>query len=139
MELADLVCRRARSKGVMGWVVSAGFQGADFDYPTGFYRQMKMPIATNITKHVYETAKQLFERYWDGSPVRKVAVTLSSLVSDREYQLTLFDDRERLGRLERTVDAIRDRFGDTAVMRAASVTEAGQAKRRSIMIGGHYK
>jgi DNA polymerase-4 len=70
---------------------------------------------------------------------RKVAVTLSSLVSDREYQLTLFDDRERLGRLERTVDAIRDRFGDTAVMRAASVTEAGQAKRRSIMIGGHYK
>jgi DNA polymerase-4 len=139
LELSDLVCRRSRYKGQMGWVVSAGAQGADFDYPTGFYRQAKLPDPTDITKYVYEAACQIFEKHWDGSPVRKVGVTLSSLVKADTYQLTLFDDSERLRKLERETDLIRDRFGDTAIMRASSLTNAGQAERRSKMIGGHWK
>ncbi|MFD0677550.1 MULTISPECIES: DNA polymerase IV [unclassified Paenibacillus] len=139
LELSDLVCRRSRCKGQMGWVVSAGAQGADFDYPTGFYRQSKLPDPTDITKYVYEAACRIFEKHWDGSPIRKVGVTLSSLVPADSYQLTLFDDSERLRKLERETDLIRDRFGDTAIMRASSLTNAGQAERRSKMIGGHWK
>ncbi|TDG00167.1 DNA polymerase IV [Paenibacillus piri] len=139
LELSDLVCRRCRCKGQMGWVVSAGAQGADFDRPTGFYRQSKLPDPTDITKHVYGAAHRIFEKHWDGSPIRKVGVTLSSLVPADTYQLTLFDDSERLRQLERETDSIRDRFGDTAIMRASSLTRAGQAERRSQMIGGHWK
>jgi DNA polymerase IV len=34
---------------------------------------------------------------------------------------------------------IKDRYGDDAIMRASSLTEAGQARERAKMIGGHYK
>ncbi|WP_281887757.1 DNA polymerase IV [Paenibacillus sp. YYML68] len=139
LELSDEVCRRCRSKGYAGWVVSAGAQGADFDRPSGFYRQMKLHDPTNLTREVYEAAKTLFYKHWDGLPIRKAGVTLSQLTDAGEYQLTLLDDREKTRKLERTTDQIKSRFGTTAILRASSLLQAGQARERSIKIGGHYK
>jgi DNA polymerase-4 len=139
LELSELVCQRCRTKGYMGWVVSVGCQGADFDRPTGFSRQMKMPDPTNITMEVYNIAKGLFKKHWDGLPVRKVGVTLSELANDDEYQLLLFSNREKVRALEKVTDAIKLKYGDSAIMRAVSGTNAGQAKDRSGKIGGHYK
>lgn len=138
-ELSELVCQRTRAKGYMGSVVSVGCQGADFDNPSGFYRQMKLPDPTNLTDDVFHAAKTLFTRHWDGLPVRKVAVNLSQLVSDQEYQLTLFDDRETKLALETTTDQIKTKYGNAAIMRASSLKPAGQASDRAKKIGGHYK
>lgn len=139
LELCELVCQRCRTKGYMGQVVNVGCQGADFDRPTGFSRQMKIEDPTNITDEVYRAACMLFRRHWNGLPVRKIGVSLTGLTSSEEYQLTLFDDRERKMALERTTDWIKQKYGDTAIMRATSLKEAGQAKDRSRKIGGHYK
>jgi len=139
LELSEEVCRRSRAKGYMGRVVSAGAQGADFDRPAGFYRQTTLPDPTNITNEVYRAARELFYRHWDGLPVRKIGVTLSGLATDREYQLTLFGDREKWRRLERVTDGIKRRFGGTAILRASSLLEGSQARDRSVKIGGHYK
>lgn len=139
LELSELVCQRSRSKGLMGQVVSAGCQGADFDRPTGFYRQMKMAHSTNLTEEVYEVACRIFEKFWDGQPVRKVGISLTGLTSDETYQMTVFPDRERKMALEKATDEIKHRFGNAAIMRASSATSSGQAKERSKKIGGHYK
>ncbi|WP_372007824.1 DNA polymerase IV [Paenibacillus chitinolyticus] len=139
LELSELVCQRCRAKGCQGQVVSVGCQGADYDHPSGFYRQMKLADPTQLTDTVYETAQLLFRKHWDGLPVRKVGVTLGDLVPDDQYQLLMFGDQERKIALERTTDTIRQRFGSTAIMRAVSATPAGQAKDRSHKIGGHYK
>ncbi|GKS10105.1 hypothetical protein YDYSY3_11050 [Paenibacillus chitinolyticus] len=139
LELSELVCRRCRAKGCQGQVVSVGCQGADYDHPSGFYRQMKLADPTQLTDTVYETAQLLFRKHWDGLPVRKVGVTLGDLVPDDQYQLLMFGDEERKIALERATDTIRQRFGSTAIMRAVSATPAGQAKDRSHKIGGHYK
>jgi DNA polymerase-4 len=139
LELAEEVCRRSRFKGYMGRVVSVGAQGADFDRPTGFYRQTTLPDSTNITREVYQAANRLFAEHWDGLPVRKVSVTLSGMTGDQEYQLTLFGDREKIRSLERTTDEIKQKYGYTAILRASSMLQAGQAKERSMKIGGHYK
>lgn len=139
LELSEEVCRRCRAKGYAGWVVSAGAQGADFDRPTGFYRQLKLPDPTNITREVYETARHLFYRFWDGQPIRRAGVTLSQLTDANSYQLTLFGDREKVRSLEKATDVIKARYGSTAILRASSLLESGQAKERSAKIGGHYK
>lgn len=139
LELAELVCQRCRAKKYMGRVISVGCQGADYDRPTGFYRQMKLPDPTNLAEDVYSAATLLFKRHWNGLPVRKVGVTLSELTSDDQYQLILFDDREKKITLAHTIDEIKQRYGDAAIMRAVSITEAGQARDRSDKIGGHYK
>lgn len=139
LELAELVCQRCRQKGYMGWVVSVGCQGADFQRPTGFFRQMKLDEPTNLTDEVYRTAVKLFEKHWDGLPIRRIAVTLSELVPDKEYQLRLFDNLERKINLEKTLDQIKQRYGNASIMRAASLKAAGLAKDRAKKIGGHYK
>jgi DNA polymerase-4 len=139
LELTELVCRRCREKGRMGSVVAVGCTGADFDRPSGFYRQMKLPDATHVTNQVYAAVRTLFRRHWDGRPVRRVGVSVSQLVDDGEYQLSLFDPTEKYRSLEKATDRIKSRFGDTAIMRAVSLTAAGQARDRARKIGGHYK
>ncbi|WP_336772567.1 DNA polymerase IV [Paenibacillus sp. MMO-58] len=139
LELSEEVCRRSRAKGYMGSVVAAGAQGADFDHPTGFFRQMTVPDPTNITKEVFAAARTLFYAHWDRLPVRKLGVTLSKLVPDDQYQLTLFGNREKERKLDRVTDAIRHKFGTTSILRASSLLESAQARERSVKIGGHYK
>lgn len=139
LDICTEVCRRARKKGLMGSVVSVGVSGADFDHPTGFHRQIKLPDPTNITVDVYEVAKELFHKHWDGFPVRRVGVSLSDLSNDDTYQLSLFDDKEHKRAIDKVMDDIKDRFGDIAILRASSLTTAGQAVDRAAKIGGHYK
>ncbi|MBD2871433.1 DNA polymerase IV [Paenibacillus arenilitoris] len=140
LELTELVCQRCRGKGFMGHVVSVGCMGADYDRPSGFSRQMKMADPTNVTNQVYRAAVELLVRHWDGMPVRKVGVSLSQLSADDEYQLSLFDrDREKTMALERATDAIKRKYGDATILRAVSITPAGQAQHRARKIGGHYK
>ena len=139
LELSEEVGRRARVKGFMGSVVSCGCRGADFDHPTGFHRQMKLPLVTNHGPDISAAARQLFHQHWDGQPVRSIGVTLTGLGSAEEYQVDLFRDRESEIRLDRTMDAIKNRYGPASIMRATSITPAGLARDRAAKIGGHYK
>ncbi|SDD97898.1 DNA polymerase-4 [Paenibacillus sp. UNCCL117] len=139
LELAEEVCRDCRRKGYMGWVVSVNCMCSPYEAPTGFSRQMKLPDPTNHTNTVFEAVKLLFYRFWDKMPVRRVGVTLSGLVDDQDYQLTLFEDQVKSRALDKVTDCIKDRYGSAALMRASSLTASGQALERSQKIGGHYK
>ncbi|HEU5141473.1 MAG TPA: DNA polymerase IV [Bacillales bacterium] len=139
LELCEEVCYRARSTGVMGITISAGASGASFNHPTGFHRQVTLMNATNNTMDVFRAAWSLFVEFWDRQPVRRVGVNLSNLCNDRDIQLDLFDDRSRKRQIGYAMDSIKDRFGKTAIIRAVSLTESGQAIERSAKIGGHYK
>jgi DNA polymerase-4 len=139
LELAALVCQRSRQKGYLGNVVHAGAQGADFDKPEGFSRQMKLQDPTNVTKEVYAGAKNVFEKHWTGYPVRKLWVSLSSLQSDEVVQLTLFGEREKQMAVENTVDRIQERFGSNSIFLASSLKHTSQQQSLSKKIGGHSK
>lgn len=139
LELSELVCRRLRKLKVHGAVVSVGCQGASFDIPTGFSRQSTMGDPTNATQLVYEAATALFQQHWDGQPVRRIHLSLSGLSDESQYQLTLFESRPQYRELERATDALKNKYGDTIIGRAASFTDAGQLKDRAGKIGGHYK
>ncbi len=139
LELTEEVCRDCRRKGYMGWVVTVSCMCSPYDDPTGFSRQMKMPDPTHNTNAVFRAAKMLFYRYWDKMPVRRVGITLSNLVDDQGYQLTLFEDQVKSRQLDKATDQIKDRYGSAAIVRASSLTASGQALERSRKIGGHYK
>jgi DNA polymerase-4 len=137
LELSEEVCRRCRFHGVMGRVLSVGCTGAGFSF--GFSRQTTLLMPTQVTNHVYRAAKKLFHKFWDGRPIRQLSIALGGLVRDDVYQLEFDDDRETYRALERTTDAIKERFGSSAIVRAVSVAEGGQAYSRAAKIGGHYK
>ncbi len=139
LELCEEVCRRARRHGLMGRTVHVGCRGADFSLPTGFHRQAGMPEATHDASTLFRHAWRVFEKFWDGKPVRSLGVTLANLQDDRTVQLSLFEDRDRQMRLGAAMDEIRSRFGPTAILRASSLVPAGQARERAVKIGGHAR
>ncbi|MNY09309.1 DNA polymerase IV [compost metagenome] len=139
LDICSEVCRRLRRKNLMGNVVSIGVSGADFDHPTGFHRQVKLYDPTNVTLEVYKVVKKLFHEHWDKQPVRRLGISISGLSSADTYQVSMFNNHEQLSKVDRVMDEIKDKFGDIAILRASSLTKAGQAIDRSGKIGGHYK
>jgi len=139
LELCTEVARRCRNKGYMGTTVSCGVRGTDFDAPTGFHRQMTLPVPTNFDMDIFTTAYELFLRHWDRQPVRSLGVSLTNLQASDCYQIDLFDNYLERERLNHALDAIWNKYGRTAIFRASSLTQAGQAFERARKIGGHYK
>jgi DNA polymerase-4 len=134
-ELCCIVGRRARQKGVIGYVVALSCATNE----GGFSRQLTMQRPTNIDDELFEYAKHLFYKHWNKQPVGRLSVDLSGLEEEEVLQLDLFDDRNKKINMLKVMDSIKDRYGDDAIMRASSLTEAGQARERAKMIGGHYK
>jgi nucleotidyltransferase/DNA polymerase involved in DNA repair len=139
LELTEEICRDSRRNGYMGSVVSVSCMCSPYETPTGFSRQIKLPEPTNNTNKVFTSVKTLFYRFWDHMPVRRLGVTLSGFVDASTYQLSFFEDQERDRALDLVTDSIKERFGSAAIVRASSITDAGQALERSKKIGGHYK
>lgn len=139
LELSEEVARRARSHNCMGHTVSVSARGGDFDRPTGFHRQTTLSSPTNFGMDIFKPAFQLFRMHWDGLPIRSVGVALSQLQPADHYQLSLFDMTLKKERLSRAMDIIYAKYGPAAIVRAASLTDAGQAYDRAKKIGGHYK
>ena len=58
---------------------------------------------------------------WDGkTPLRQLGVQVTQLLDGRFRQYSLFDegDYDRLEKLDTAVDAIREKFGEKAIVRA---------------------
>jgi DNA polymerase V len=52
-------------------------------------------------------------------------------------QLSFFEDRTKKRALAQVMDAIRDKFGPNALLRAVSYTSGSVARIRNGYIGGH--
>ncbi|GAF67161.1 DNA polymerase IV [Bacillus sp. TS-2] len=140
LELCEEVCRRARSRKVMGETVSLSISGASYEIPKGFHRQVKLEEPSNVTLELFQAASRLLDTFWENYPIRRLAVSLSSLSSDQNIQLSLFQkDRDQLLKVGYTMDSINSRFGKTTIRRATSFLPASQAKDRAAKIGGHYQ
>ncbi|MEN1761728.1 hypothetical protein AAIG11_14675 [Anoxynatronum sibiricum] len=83
-----------------------------------YRRQRALDTPTDITTHLWQHACRLFDEVWKGDPIRHLGVHVSELCSNDFCQLTIFDrDVDRLCRIDRTIDHLRDRFGTDAVFR----------------------
>lgn len=119
LALCETVAGRLRRDSVQVRVVSVGIRYGDLSHVS---HQKMLSGPTNLTVELYETACLLFAELWNGQPVRHLGVHTGQAAEESGYrQLSIFDeiDYEKLIRLDRTVDAIRGRFGADAVMRAA--------------------
>ena len=138
LEMCEDVAKRARSAGYVGRTISLGLSYSQAAMTKGFYRSKTIEEPTNDTMTLYAICKELLDTHFVGEPARQLSVRLSNVEQANSIQLDLFDtDKEKRQTLAHTVDTIRDKFGATAVLRAASYTEAGTAVARNRLVGGH--
>ena len=91
-------------------------------------RQTKLPRPTHNTMDLWETAMALYQtHHTGGAPVRSLSVKASGLapVEDME-QLSLFPEEQKAQRraaIDRTVDAIRAKYGYFSIRRAVALLD----------------
>lgn len=123
LALSETVAARLRADGVQISVIAVGIKSADFSYQS---HQRVLTFSTNITLEIYQTACALFDELWDKRPIRHLGVHTSGVCRENfSRQMSLFDgqDYEKLARLDLAVDAVRERFGADALMRAAFLNQ----------------
>ena len=121
LALAETVGKRLRRDAVRISVISVGIRASDLSYCS---HQKVLDVATNITNEIHKTACELFDELWRGQPIRHLGIHTSRVQEDDcMRQLFFFEDidYEKLIAVDKTVDAIRDRFGNDSVKRAVFV------------------
>jgi DNA polymerase-4 len=118
--IAESVASRCRRHHVAAGGVQLKLRYEGFETLT---RQMQLPHPTTDSQLILDAARRLLDRALEpGRAVRLIGITAISLADAQ--QLTLFEDGQRVQRLAEATDAVRDRFGDTAITRARLLREA---------------
>jgi|GEM_PF-6315904 len=119
-----MVDRRTRKNKCMGKTVSLVLRDNTFSW-LGRFRTLTR--YTDLAEDLYAAGLWLLDQHWGGVPVRMVGLSLAGLVSGHPVQSDIFSQSERLGRLARACDSIRNRFGEKVIKRASSLTRYGVA------------
>jgi DNA polymerase-4 len=118
LRLSDQVARRLRLDGYLGRIVSVKFRDASFKTTI---RQRALPDLTADETQIHKVATALFDEHWDGRPLRLVGVSMSGLVSGAGHQRELFEADAHRRQMTEAVDSLRDKFGDSALVRAGAL------------------
>ena len=118
--LADSVARRLREQGLKGRTIHFSVRDNSL---FSFTRQKTLGFYTNLTEEIAGEALSLFrEQYQWKRPVRSIGISVSDLEAGTICsQTSLFCDevkREKMERLDNTVDRLKARFGTFAVQPA---------------------
>jgi DNA polymerase-4 len=118
--LSDSVATRLRKHQLKCATLQVTIRDANFKT---IQRQKGLPLPTNLARELTEAALQLVEASWNLSqPVRMLTVTALNLTPEWQTveQLDLFAPetpkrRDKLERLEKTMDTIRRKYGKSAI------------------------
>ncbi len=121
LEQVEEVAERLRRHQLKARTITLKLRYGDFRTVT---RSATLREATNLTRPLWQTAERTFRRWQTRSagPLRLLGFAASGLQHERAGQQLLFADpeQEKLRRLDRIVDKIRDRYGKRAVRRGTT-------------------
>ena len=123
LSLCETVGMRLRRDSQAGSCVTVQLRTCEFSDSS---RQRQLGTATNVTQELYRAACEIFDSLWDGkTPLRQLGVQVTRLQSGGYRQYSLFDasQYDKLEKLDSTVDSIREKFGEGAIIRAAFVDD----------------
>ena len=134
LSLCETVAARMRKDGKCGSCISIHLRTNEFSHCS---HQMLLHGATNITTEIFDAACRVFDEAWDGvTPLRQLGVQMTRLSNEPYQQYDFFsgvspEQFERKLKLDETVDALRDKFGEDIIRRAKFAQNPG-----SHMAGG---
>lgn len=118
LSLAETVAARLRKHGKKAELVSVSIKNNELHTVS---HQTVLTAPSDITDEIYGAACRLFDELWDGSPIRHLGIHTGRLKEGQGRQLNIFDrtDYEKLEKLDAALDAIRNRHGKDAIIRAS--------------------
>ena len=124
-ELSEKVARHARADGLAGRVVTLKLRTTDFRILT---RRRTVAAPTQTAKTLFAVGRELLAKEANGRPYRLIGIGMAELVEADTMSRDFFADERRALAGEKTLDAIRARFGADAVISGRIFRAKGAAK-----------
>ena len=137
-ETIEVVCRRLRKNKKNAGIIGLGI-GYSIDVGGGFYHTVKVN-PTSDEDEFFFVCTNIFDKFYNGMPIRKVSIAAGSLTSDTSLQLNLFNNVEVVEdnkKLNETVDKIKEKYGNNSIIKASNLLSDSTAIDRNGKIGGH--
>lgn len=138
LNLADQVTRRLRRHRMMAQTVQITIRTPDMRTIT---RSKSLDTVTDQMDEVYREACELYHKHWRSQkPVRLLGITMQNLVTKEESALQLdlfeYDQQPKKEALTKTMDLLRDKYGESAVLTAGMLTDDPSALIRNHKVRG---
>lgn len=117
---SDVVARRLRKKHLVARTVSLKVRFSSF---LTVMRSLSFEEATNLQEDIEEAALRLLERIPRTEAVRLTGVTCSNLSPEIDSPSLFPDRRTALRKAARAVDAIQEKYGETAIRKGFYLEE----------------
>ena len=137
-ETIEVVCRRLRKNKKQAGIIGLEI-GYSIDVGGGFYHSVKVN-PTSDEDEFYFVCTNIFDKFYNDLPIRKVTIAAGGLVSDTSLQLNLFSNVEVVEdnkKLNETVDKIKEKYGNNSIIKASNLLADSTAIDRNGKIGGH--
>lgn len=125
LSLCETVASRIRADKAYIGVVSVSILSSEFHQVD---KQETLDTYTNVTEEIYHTAEKLFDKSWNGKPIRQLTVSTGKATKDISHQYNFLDNQkhEKLEKLNQAVDRIRYNYGEKAITRASLLKKSPQ-------------
>ena len=133
LTISEQVAYRLRKEKLYANTVNVQLRTKNFEDTS---HQKKLPEATDTTKQIYITAKELLhEMYRKGQEIRLVGVRVDNLTDKKDEQISLFNTNknEKQEKLDKVIDQLKNKYGYNSVTRATKmdVEDLVQFKKES--------
>lgn len=119
LAISEMIGLRIRDKKMCARVISVSIKEDNF---YSYRAQKKIQVPTNSTNTIYNISKELFNSMYQGKPLRRFSISVSDLVSDELFQLSLLEDfNEKDIEIDKAVDKIRNKYGYSSIKRLSFI------------------
>lgn len=138
-EMVDVITLRLRKNFKQTKCIGLGISYSK-ELDGGFYHTIKLDTPTDSGYEILSYCQLIFDKFYEYFPIRKVTVTCGNLVKKECIQLNLFENNliQKDKDINKTIDAIKDKYGKNSVLKAANLLKDSTAIERNKKTGGHF-
>ena len=120
LPLTEQTMHRLRKENMSATVVNIKIKTKEFKLLT---HQKKLAEATNSTKEVYKSAKELLKDILNNHSIRLIGIRVDGLVDNNQIQLSLFDveNNNKQKNLDKVMDIIKEKHGYNSIKRGGKI------------------
>jgi len=138
-EMVEVITSRLRKNKKTCHVIGFGI-GYSKSIGGGFYHSIKLDEHTDDETKIFATCLMIFDKFYNGLPIRKVSISCGGLTEKAGVQLDIFTNFNEIKEKEevlKAIDEIKSRFGKNSLLKASNLLEDSTIIERNKKIGGH--
>lgn len=137
-EMIEVITSRLRANNKFCSTIGLGISYSK-NVGGGFYHVIKVK-PTDLDSVFLPTCMNIFDKFYEGLPIRRVSIVAGNLSKKDSVQLNLFEDIKKMEDEEKlgyAIDMVKQKYGKNCILKATSLLPDSTAIERNGKIGGH--